>query len=163
MGIPRILPMRIPGRWGISSDLGKRAGSPLIDDEACSLLVPVALLYSPFFWHYYNSSVSSRGQTQARIVRLGSHGVVPGTQGHDHSEYISPLFSAHLSWRLACHSLCRGTLSDWGAHHDRHTALRNTRRNHHFCGRRRRGVSLDAAARHVRPDASCDGPSGESS
>lgn len=44
------------------------------------------------------------------------------------------------------------------AHHDRHAALRNARRNHDSCRGCRCGVRLDAAAGDVCLDAARDGP-----
>ena len=142
----------------------RRNAAPLKIGEAVShrSSFPVLLrrIAGSFSCHYYNSSDWLRGQTLARGARLRGHGVFAATQKLNPHEQVSLLFTTHSAWRCACHSPGRRTLQDWEANHDRHAALRNTRRNHPFCRGRCCGVSLVAAAGDVRLDAACDSTPG---
>jgi hypothetical protein len=94
-------------------------------------------------------------------ARPGGHGVFPATQNCLPVAQLSPLFSVHLRWRLACHFLCRRTFRKPGDHHDRHAQLPNPCLYYAFCRGCRRGVSLDALAGDVRLDAAGHGPAPE--
>jgi hypothetical protein len=92
-----------------------------------------------------------------RSARPWGHGVFSATQSCFSFIAVSRLFSTRLTWRSACHSLCRRTLQDWETHDDRHAALRNAAHYHTFCRGCRHGASLAAAAGDVRLDAAGDG------
>jgi hypothetical protein len=96
----------------------------------------------------------------APSARLAGHGVFSATQSRLPVKNVSPLFSAHLRWRLACHFLSEDIRRP-GGHHDRHAQLRNACLYYAFCRGCRRGVSLDAAAGDVRLDPAGDGPARE--
>ncbi len=83
------------------------AGSPTYSFRACSGVLPGRLPDTTTI-----ALIARAAKRGAPSARPDGHGVFPATQSCLPVEKISPLFSAHLRWRLACHFLCRRTLGD---------------------------------------------------